>query len=117
MRAALALGLIFALALAACSGSFGTAKADFHKGRLAEAKSELVRLEADSRTWSPTRRAEYALYRGLVNLSLGDRAAAGVWLAEAKTLDDAAPRALSDDDRIRLKLALESLATSGSGSP
>ena len=55
--------------------------------------------------------AEYALYRGLVHHSLGDRAAAGVWLAEAKALDDAQPHTLSDEDRVRLKLALESLAS------
>jgi hypothetical protein len=115
VRVALALTLSFALV--ACGGGLGNAKADFHKGRLAEAKSELVLLETDSRTWSVQRRAEYALYRGLVHLSLGDRSAAGVWLTEAKALDDAQPRALSDDDRIRLKLALESLATSGAATP
>lgn len=112
-----ALAVALSLALVACGGGLGRAKSDFHKGRLAEAKSELVRLEPDSRTWSNQRRAEYALYRGLVHNSLGDRAAAGVWLTEAKALDDAQPRALSDDDRTRMKLALESLATSGSASP
>lgn len=117
-RLALALALVSTLVLGACSGGgLGTAKADFHKGRLPEAKSELLRLEPESHSWSNQRRAEYALYRGLVHLSLGDRSAAGVWLAEAKALDDAQPRALSDDDRIRLKLALESLATSGSAPP
>ncbi len=99
------------LSLVGCSGSLGAAKADFRKGRIAEAKSELVLLEPDSRTWSNERRAEYALYRGLVHHSLGDRAAAGVWLAEAKALDDAQPHTLSDEDRVRLKLALESLAS------
>ena len=115
MRAPLALAL--SVALAACGGGLGSAKSDFHKGRLAEAKSELVLLEPESRTWSNQRRAEYALYRGLVHHSLGDRSAAGVWLAEAKALDDAQPRALSDEDRIRLNLALESLTTSGSAVP
>jgi hypothetical protein len=112
VRAVLALALSFALA--ACGGGLGSAKADFHKGRLAEAKGELAALETDSRSWGVPRRAEYALYRGLVNLSLGDRAAAGVWLMEAKALDDAQPRALSDDDRVRLKLALESVASAES---
>jgi hypothetical protein len=97
--------------LIGCSGSLGAAKADFRKGRVAEAKNELVLLETDSRSWSNERRAEYALYRGLVHHSLGDRAAAGVWLAEAKALDRAQPHTLSDEDRVRLKLALESLAS------
>jgi hypothetical protein len=106
----LALLLGLALLLAACGGSLSTAKADYRKGRLAEAKTELVRLEPASRGWSNQRRAEYALYRGLVHHSLGDRAAAGVWLTEAKALEDAQPHTLGDEDRVRLKLALESLA-------
>lgn len=112
MAASAVLSLILlGAALGGCSGSLGTAKADFRKGRIAEAKNELLLLETDSRSWSNERRAEYALYRGLVHHSLGDRAAAGVWLAEAKALDDAQPHTLSDEDRVRLKLALESLAS------
>ncbi len=109
-RAALAAALL-AVSLISCSSSLGAAKADFRKGRLAEAKTELLRLETESRSWGNERRAEYALYRGLVHHSLGDRAAAGVWLAEAKALDGAEPHTLSDEDRVRLKLALESLAS------
>ena len=94
----------------ACGGGLSSAKADYRKGRIAEAKVELLVLEPDSHRWSPQRRAEYALYRGLVHHALGDRAAAGVWLAEAKALDDTQPRTLDPEDRVRLKLALESLA-------
>lgn len=116
--AAAALSLVLlSVAVGACSGGLGTAKADFRKGRLAEAKTELVQLETESRSWSNERRAEYALYRGLVHGSLGDRAAAGVWLAEAKALDDAQPHTLTDEDRVRLKLALESLASDGGPPP
>lgn len=106
----LVVAMLLAL-LVGCGGGLGNAKSDFRKGRFSEAKTELVRLEPESRGWGTQRRAEYALYRGLVHHSLGDRAAAGVWLAEAKALDDSQPRALSDDDRVRLKLALESLAS------
>lgn len=108
--AVLAASVILA-SLTACGGGLGAAKSDFRKGRIPEAKSELVRLEPESRGWGNQRRAEYALYRGLVHHSLGDRAAAGVWLNEAKTIEDAHPRTLGEDDRVRLKLALESLAT------
>ena len=72
MRAALALAL--SLALVACGGSLGSAKSEFHKGRLAEAKSELAALEADSRTWlylSQGKKIEYIrafLYRVANNL-------------------------------------------------
>lgn len=102
--------VVAALLASACGGGLGSAKSDFRKGRVSEAKDELVRLEPEARTWGNQRRAEYALYRGLAHHSLGDRAAAGVWLNEAKAIEDAHPRTLSEEDRVRLKLALESLA-------
>lgn len=108
-RVVLAVALAAAI-LSGCGGSLGTAKSDYRKGRIAEAKDELVLLEPQSHGWGNQRRAEYALYRGLVHHSLGDRAMAGRWLNEAKALEDAHPRTLSEDDRVRLKLALESLA-------
>lgn len=108
MRAARA--LLFTALLTACGGGFATAKSDYKRGRLAEAKSELIALEAESQTWSGQKRAEYALYRGLVHHALGDRAAAGVWLKEAKAIEDVHPNTLSGDDKARLDLALESLA-------
>lgn len=98
-------------ALGACASGLSSAKSDFKKGRLAEAKTELVALETESRDWSGRERAEYALYRGLVHLSLGDRDSAAVWLNEARAIEDAKPRTLSEDDRTRLKLALDSLAS------
>ncbi len=97
--------------MTACSGGLANAKGDYKKGRLAEAKSELLALEKESGTWSGQKRAEYALYRGLVHLGLGDRAAAGVWLKEAKAIEDVHPQTLSGDDKARLDLALESLSS------
>lgn len=95
---------------AACSGGLANAKGDYKRGRYAEAKTELEALEPDSRTWTGQKRAEYALYRGLVHHALGDRSAAGVWLREAKAIEDVHPHTLSGDDKARLDLALESLA-------
>lgn len=113
MRAALpAFALVVTLvSLSACGGGLGAAKSDFRKGRVAAAKNELVRLEPEWRTWGSQRQAEYALYRGLAHHSLGDRASAGVWLNEAKAIEDAHPGTLAADDRVRLDLALESLAS------
>lgn len=96
--------------LAACGGGLSAAKSDFKKGRLAEAKAALVAMEAESTSWRDARRAEYALYRGLVHHALGDRGAAALWLREAKAAEDAHPGTLSDDDRVRMSLALEALA-------
>ena len=97
------------LLLVACGGPLSGAKSDFKSARVAEAKDKLVALEPESRQWSVARRAEYALYRGLVHSSLGDRDSAKVWLSEAKAIEDAHPRTLSEDDRARLLLGLDAL--------
>ena len=102
--------VLLSAALVGCSGGLGTAKSDFRKGRIPEAMTELVRIEPEARGWSDERRAEYALYRGLAHHSLGDRIAARFWLGEAKVIEDRQPHTLSEEDRVRLKLALESLA-------
>jgi hypothetical protein len=116
MRMRAIAALVLAITLAGCGPSgLATAKSDYHKGRISAAKDELVMLEDQSHAWSTQRRAEYALYRGLSHHSLGDRAAAGVWLNEAKALEDAHPRSLTEDDRVRLRLALDSLASGGGG--
>lgn len=94
----------------ACGGGFATAKGDYQKGRYADAKAKLDALEPDSRLYTGQRRAEYALYRGLVHLALGDRQAAGVWLHEAKVIEDVHPHTLAGEDKARLDVALESLA-------
>ena len=105
---------LFALVLVgfvtACGGGLASAKSDFKKGRYGDAKEQLLALEPDVKDWGERRRAEYGLYRGLTHAALGDRAAAGVWLREAKAIEDAHPRTLNDDDRARLNLALESLS-------
>lgn len=112
MRAPLRLLASFLVAsvLLACGGGISSAKSDFRKGRFADAKAELVALEPEAKSWTGARRAEYALYRGLVHHALGDRAAASLWLREARAMEDANPRTLADEDRVRLNLALESLA-------
>lgn len=109
MHPARALVLV-ALLLTACGSGLANAKSDYKRGRFAEAKAELVALEKDSETYGGQKRAEYALYRGLVHLSLGDRQSAGVWLREAKAIEDVHPGTLSTDDKARLEVALESLS-------
>jgi hypothetical protein len=95
----------FALLLG-CGGALAEGKSEFEKGRYAEAKQTFLAAEQDSKAWDDTRRAEYALFRGLTHAALGDRAAAAVWLREAKALEDARPGALSTEDLERLKLGL-----------
>ncbi len=105
------------VSLVACAGGLKGVKEDFRAGRLPEAKAKLVSLERESWDWSGPRRAEYALYRGLVHHALGDRALASYWLTEAKKFDEAYPGALDEDDKTRLRLALESLEGAAQGEP
>lgn len=110
--------LALALALAAgCGGGLASAKSDFKKGRIADAKAKLDPLEEESHGWGLQRRAEFALYYGLVQSSVGDRGQAARWLNEAKAIEDAHPRTLSEEDRVRLQLALESVTTSAPAFP
>ena len=102
--------LCLAALLVACGSSLGSAKSDFKRGRFAEAKDALIALEPESERWDGQKRAEYALYRGLVHHALGDRAAAGVWLREAKAIEDVHPHTLAGEDKARLEVALDSLA-------
>ena len=106
-RASIAFAALFVLALSACGGALTDGKAQFYKGRYAEAKRTFVIAEPESRTWTDRKRAEYALYRGLTHGALGDRPQASVWLREAKAIEDAHPGALSSEDAERLKLGLE----------
>ncbi len=93
--------------LIACGGALVEGESQFKKGRYPEAKQTFAALESESRSYNDAKRAEYALYRGLTLGALGDRAQAGVWLREAKAIEDAHPGSLSVTDGQRLKLALE----------
>jgi hypothetical protein len=85
-------------------------ESQFAEGRYPEAKQALLSLEAESRTWTDGKRAEYALYRGLTHAALGDREQAGVWLREAKAIEDTHAGSLSRDDSQRLQVAVDGLA-------
>jgi hypothetical protein len=109
-RSAAHLLLVGSLLLVACSSGLAGAKTDFNKGRYSEAQKELLAIEPRAAHWSHSKRAEYALYRGLVHHALGDRASANVWLKEAKAIEDREPHSLSVDDKVRLDLNLEATA-------
>ena len=100
--------VVLSAALTACGGPLGAGRTQFDKGNYPEAKQTFAAAEADSRTWSDAKRAEYALYRGLTLGALGDHAMAGVWLREAKAIEDAHPGSLDPEEARRLHLGLES---------
>jgi hypothetical protein len=99
------LALSALLLVAACGGALGRAEGQFADGRYPEAKQTLLSLESESAAWSDTKRAQYALYRGLTHAALGDREQAGVWLREARAIEDTHPNSLSFENMQRLKIA------------
>jgi hypothetical protein len=101
-------GALAVLSLCACTGAFAEGKSEFEQGHYPRAKQIFASLETESRGYDDAHRAEYALYRGLDLMALGDRAEAGVWLREAKAIEDTRPGTLQRPDALRLKTALES---------
>jgi hypothetical protein len=100
--------LVVAVWLCGCGGALAEGQSQFEKGRYPEAKQTFAAAEGESRAWNDEKRARYALYRGLTLNALGDRARAGVWLREARAIEDAHPGSLSAEDAQRLRLGLES---------
>jgi hypothetical protein len=99
--------IMFVLSVVGCSGPLAEGESDFKRGRYPEAKQAFSSLEVESRGWDDWSRAEYALYRGLTLAALGDRSASGVWLREAKAIEDGHAGSLRGDDAKRLSIALE----------
>jgi len=94
MRCTVAI-LALPLLAAHCEGALGAAKADFQRGRAADAKAKLLALEPEAATWDACRRAEYATD-------------AKRWLLRAKATTDREPRCLGPDDAARLKQGVDS---------
>jgi hypothetical protein len=107
MRIAVSIAVLLG-AFGACGGALSEGESQFEKGRYPEAKQAFASIETESRTWSDAKRAEYALFRGLTYGALGDRAQAGLWLREARAIEDAHHGSLSPPDAQRLKVGLES---------
>lgn len=98
------------LLLVACTSPLARAEEDFRRGDLERAKAAFEELSPRRAAMPLQGQAEYALYRGLVHLGLGDREGAKRWLDEAKGIESAHPQTLIADDFARLRLAEESLA-------
>jgi len=94
--------------LAACGGALAEGQSQFDRGSYPAAKQTFAAAENESRAWSETKRARFALYRGLTLGALGDQAQAGVWLREAKSIEDGHPGSLTPEEAQRLHLGLES---------
>jgi hypothetical protein len=100
---------VLVLLMAGCQGSMARARTDFEDARYPQAVRGFDRLEARALRFSQPERAEYALYRGLSHLALGDARLAARWLGYAKAELDRDPRVFDAEERGRLLAAWRSM--------
>lgn len=98
-----------ALCLAACADQLRRGTTLYADGRFIEAAEVFEQSERLASTAPPRERAEYATYRGLTLLGLGDLRNAERWLAFAYQIERASPGALRPEGRAALDAGWEKL--------
>lgn len=88
--------------LAGCASPLTEARTSFDEGRYPDAVEQYTRLGTEARRLPPRELFDYALYRGLSHLALGDAKPADRWLTLAKRLSDSSPTLVSLPERNRL---------------
>jgi hypothetical protein len=94
-----------ALLLLGCSSPLSEARASFDEARYPDAVSEYRALRPQISALPRPQLFEYALYRGLSHLALGDATPAQHWLTVAKRLWEESPELADADQRGRLMSA------------
>jgi hypothetical protein len=97
--------LLLGALLGGCSSPLSEARTSFDEARYPEAAAAYRELSAAVPTFNEPELFEYALYRGLSHLALGDARPAERWLLCAKRLSEASPELASDEERGRLLAA------------
>jgi hypothetical protein len=92
-----------------CQTTLSTAVGELERGRAPEAAARFRALEPRLGGLSRSEQADYALYRGLTHLALGDAHEADRWLSAVKAESDIDPRLLSAAERGRLLAARRSM--------
>lgn len=105
MRQRLVPVLLLLWLCSACARPLSEAHASFDAGRYPEALAELRSSAPQLRDAPAAERFDYALYRGLTHLALGDARPAERWLLIAKRLSEASPGVASPAERGRLLAA------------
>ncbi len=95
--------------LLACSSPLAEARSSFGEARYPEAMEQYRVLSSVVPQLAPDELFQYALYRGLCHLALGDAKPASRWLALAKRLAEEAPELAATEERSRLLSAWRSL--------
>lgn len=94
--------VLFSCWLAACASPLTEARRSFDEARYPDAVDQYARLAPQVRGLPRAELFDYALYRGLSHLALGDAVPAERWLTLAKRLLEAEPELASLPDRNRL---------------
>ena len=108
MRSASLLCVLLGLGVAGCRSSLERGLDAFEEVRLPAAAAELRPLEAELRTSDRRARARYALYRGLVELGLGNATVADDWLSTAWRADVSDPHLFDEREHGALMAAWRS---------
>jgi hypothetical protein len=90
------------LALSACGSYVTRGRYLYREGRYIESAEVLARHERELVGESPRRQAEYAIYRGLSNLVLGNFPEAQRWMGFAYELERRFPGALRPEHKLEL---------------
>jgi hypothetical protein len=97
------------LCASGCHSALADAMDSYTDGRYPTAAAQFRAAEPDARELSPRDFANYALYRGLTHLALGDARAAVHWLGYAKQSADRDPHVFDDEARGALLAAWRSM--------
>jgi len=97
------------LGLSGCHSVLADAMNSYSDGLYPTAAAQFRAAEPAARQLNPREFANYALYRGLTHLALGDAAAAARWVGYAKQRADRDPYLFDDQDRGALLSAWRSM--------
>jgi hypothetical protein len=100
---------LLVLLFTACASPLGEARTSFDEARYPDAAAQYRALGPGVPHLSEPELFEYALYRGLSHLALGDSEPARRWLAAAKRLSERSPGIANSDQQGRLLAAWRSM--------
>jgi hypothetical protein len=104
------LGLVLlAMSTSGCHSALDEAMDSYADARYPTAAAQFRAAEPAARRFSDREFANYALYRGLTHLALGDARAATRWVGYAKRCADRDPLVFTDQDRGALLSAWRSM--------
>lgn len=99
----------FSTLLLGCSSPLTEARTSFDEARYPDAAAQYRAVQPGAERLSLAELFEYALYRGLTHLALGDAQPAERWLLVAKRLSEQSPGLANSEQQGRLMSAWRSM--------